>query len=69
MRAWVAGLTPGDLERAVTVNGLEGRSLATYLLHVIEHGVTEFAAASAILGELGHEITDMSVLTYLEEAA
>jgi uncharacterized damage-inducible protein DinB len=69
MRAWLAGLTPDDLDRAVTVNDLDGRSLAMYLLHVIQHGVTEFAAASAILGELDHEITDMSVLTYLEEIA
>ena len=65
MRSWIASLSPVDLDAPVTVNGLEGRSLAMYLLHVLEHGVTEFAAAAAILGELGHEIADMSVLQYL----
>ncbi len=47
----------------------DGRSLELYLLHVIEHGITEFTAAAAILGELGHPITDMAVLHYLDAVA
>jgi hypothetical protein len=39
-----------------------------YLLHVVEHGVTEFSIASGLLDELGREVGDLSVLRMLAEA-
>jgi uncharacterized damage-inducible protein DinB len=66
-RTWLAGLTPADLEAATSVNGLDGRSVAVYLLHVVEHGVTELSIASGLLGELGHEVGDLSILRMLAE--
>ncbi len=67
VRDWLAGLSDEELAAPVTVNGLEGRSLETYLLHVVEHGVTEFTMASAILGETGHETGELSILNFLDE--
>ena len=67
VRDWLAGLSPDDLAEPVTVNGLEGRSLETYLLHVVEHGVSEFQMASAILGEVGYETGELGLLNFLDE--
>jgi uncharacterized damage-inducible protein DinB len=66
-RSWLAGLTLADLDAPTSVNGLDGRSLAVYLLHAVEHGVTEFAIASGLLDELGHEVGDLSILRMLAE--
>jgi uncharacterized damage-inducible protein DinB len=67
MRDWIAGLSADDLAEPVTVNNLKGRPLETYLLHVIEHGITEFAMAAAILGEMGHEVGEFSFVNFLDE--
>jgi uncharacterized damage-inducible protein DinB len=67
VRDWLAGLSDEDLAAPVTVNGLEGHSLETYLLHVVEHGITEFTMASAILGETGHETGELGYLKYLDD--
>ncbi|HET8785946.1 MAG TPA: DinB family protein [Candidatus Limnocylindrales bacterium] len=65
-RDWLATLTPADLDAPTTVNGLDGRPLAVYVLHVVEHGVTEFSIASGLLDELGHEVGDLSILRMLD---
>jgi uncharacterized damage-inducible protein DinB len=67
-RAWLATLGPADLDAATSVSGLDGRPLAVYLLHVIEHGVTEHSTAAGLLDELGHEVGDLSILRMLNEA-
>jgi uncharacterized damage-inducible protein DinB len=67
-REWLSALGPADLDEPTSVNGLDGRPLAVYLLHVIEHGVTEFSIASGMLDELGHEVGDLSILRMLDEA-
>lgn len=67
--AWVGGLSAADLAAPVTVNGLDGRSLATYLLAVVTHGVTELVAAAAILEQLGHPTGDLGLLNFLDEVA
>lgn len=67
-RQWLAGLTAADLEAPTSVNGLDGRPLAVYLLHVVEHGVTELSIASGLLDELGHQVGDLSILRMLGEA-
>jgi uncharacterized damage-inducible protein DinB len=66
-RAWVGGLSAADLAGPVTVNGLDGRSLATYLIAVVAHGITELAAAAAILEQLGHPTGDLGLLDFLDE--
>jgi uncharacterized damage-inducible protein DinB len=66
-RAWVDGLSAADLAGPVTVNGLDGRSLGTYLIAVVAHGITELAAAAAILEQLGHPTGDLGLLNFLDE--
>jgi uncharacterized damage-inducible protein DinB len=61
-RAWVATLTPADLDASTSVNGLDGRPLSDYLHHVVVHGATELAIASGLLADLGHEVGDISIL-------
>jgi uncharacterized damage-inducible protein DinB len=69
MRDWIGGLSAGELEQPVTANGLEGYALEIYLMHVIEHGVTEFTSAAAILGQLGRSTGDLGVLNLLDDIA
>jgi hypothetical protein len=51
------------------VNGLGGRSLETYLLHVVEHGITEFTKAAAILAQVGQDPGELSLIAFLDEVA
>jgi uncharacterized damage-inducible protein DinB len=69
MRAWLAGISAADLAAPVTVNGLEGYKLEIYLLHVVEHGVTELATAAAILAAMGRSTGDLGVLDALDHLA
>jgi uncharacterized damage-inducible protein DinB len=69
MRAWIDGLSPENLGAPVTVNGLEGYPLSMYLLHVIEHGVTEMTTAAAILTEMGHTVGELGLLNALDDLA
>lgn len=65
-RAWLATLAPDDLDAPTSVNGLDGRLLADYLHHVVMHGATEFAIASGLLADMGHEVGDISILRMLD---
>jgi uncharacterized damage-inducible protein DinB len=67
VRDWLASLSDDDLAAPTTVNGLEGHPLETYLLHVVEHGVTEFTMASAILEQVGQETGELGILIFLNE--
>jgi uncharacterized damage-inducible protein DinB len=69
MREWLVGLSAADLVAPVTVNGLEGYTLEIYLLHVVEHGVTELASAAAILAAMGRSTGDLGVLDALDVLA
>jgi uncharacterized damage-inducible protein DinB len=68
-RDWLTGLTPAELAAQVAVNGLEGYPLEVYLLHVVEHGVTELTSAAAILHELGRSAGELGVLNALDDLA
>jgi uncharacterized damage-inducible protein DinB len=68
-QAWVGGLSDADLAAPMTANGLDGRSLSTYLMAVITHGITELVAAAAILEGLGHPTGDLGLLNFLDETA
>jgi uncharacterized damage-inducible protein DinB len=65
MRSWLDGLDATALATSVAVNGLDGRPLSTYLLHVLAHGIGELFVAAAILRELGHEAGDIGLLESL----
>src|SRR5262249_5419246 len=67
--AWIGGLTPAELAGPVTVNGLDGRPLSTYLTAVVMHGITELTAAAAILEQLGQPVGDLGLLDFLDEVA
>lgn len=69
MRTWIGGLDGRTLAAPVTANGLEGYALEIYLLHVVEHGVTEFTSAAAILTELGRSPGELGVLNALDDLA
>ena len=69
MRAWIGAMSPADLARPVTVNGLEGYAMAIYLVHVIAHGITEISSAAAILNELGRSTGDLGLLNALDDLA
>jgi uncharacterized damage-inducible protein DinB len=69
MRAWLDGLPKGELEQPVRRNGLEGFPLSVYLLHVIQHGVTELATAAAILHGLGRTTGDLGLLDAMDDLA
>ena len=66
-RAWIGRLAQTDLASPVTVNGLEGYPLSIYLLHVVEHGVTEFTSAATILDGLGVPPGELGLLNALDE--
>jgi uncharacterized damage-inducible protein DinB len=67
MRRWIESLSTLDLEHPTTVNGLEGYSLSIYLLHVLEHGVTELVTAAAILEQIGRSTGDLGLLNFLDD--
>ena len=68
-REWLGGLSPADLAAPVTLNRLEGYPLEIYLLHVVEHGVTELTSAAAILHDLGRSAGELGVLNALDDLA
>jgi uncharacterized damage-inducible protein DinB len=65
MRDWLDGLDAEALAASTTVNGLDGRPMSTYVLHVLSHGIGELFVAAAILRELGHDAGDIGLLESL----
>ena len=66
MFAWLSGLTDDDLSAPVTVNGLEGFPLATYLVHIVMHGIESFSAAALLLHQRGQSMGDVGYLDYVD---
>jgi len=66
-RAWLDGLSAGDRAAPTTINGLDGRSIDTYLLHVITHGLLELGGAAGLLHEMGQPLGDIGLTTALAE--
>ena len=65
-RAWLPGLTDDELAAPRTVNGLEGFSLSTYLVHIVMHGVESFSAAAIILDRAGHSMGEVGFLDFVD---
>ncbi len=67
--AWLNGLTDEALSAPVTVNGLDGFALSTYLVHVVMHGVESFSAAAILLHRAGSSMGDVGFLDFRDVAA
>ncbi len=68
MRAWLSGMTEDDLAAAVTVNGLEGFTLSTYLVHIVMHGIESLSAAAILLHRAGRSMGDVGYLDFIDVA-
>jgi uncharacterized damage-inducible protein DinB len=66
--AWLSELTDDELAAAVTVNGLEGFALSTYLVHVVMHGVESLSAAAILLHRSGRSMGDVGFLDFVDAA-
>jgi uncharacterized damage-inducible protein DinB len=66
MLAWLSELTDDDLSAPVTVNGLEGFPLSTYLVHVVMHGIQSFSAAAILLHQRGQSMGDVDYLDFVD---
>ncbi|MEJ7748510.1 MAG: DinB family protein [Candidatus Limnocylindrales bacterium] len=64
--AWLAGLSDDALSAPVTVNGLDGFPLSTYLVHVVMHGVESFSAVAILLHRAGHSVGDAGYLDFVD---
>jgi uncharacterized damage-inducible protein DinB len=64
--SWLANLSDADMAAAVTVNGLEGFPLSTYLVHVVMHGVESLSAAAILLHRAGHSVGDVGFLDFVD---
>lgn len=63
---WLAAMTDDDLAAPVTVNGLEGFPRATYLVHVVMHGIESLSAAAILLHRAGRSIGDVGYLDFVD---
>jgi uncharacterized damage-inducible protein DinB len=63
---WLSGLTETHLAEAVTVNRLEGFPLATYLVHVVMHGVESLSAVAILLQRAGEPMGDVGYLDFID---
>jgi uncharacterized damage-inducible protein DinB len=67
--AWLSDLSEADLAAPATENGLEGLPLATYLVHVVMHGVESFSAAAILLHRAGQSMGDVGFLDFVDAMA
>jgi uncharacterized damage-inducible protein DinB len=63
---WLTDLTDEALGTPVAANGLEGYPLATYLVHVVMHGIESISAAAILLHRTGHSIGDVGFLDFAD---
>ena len=68
MLAWLEDLTEANMAAPVTVNGLEGFALSTYLVHVVMHGIDSLSAAAILLDRAGTSIGDVGYLDFIDSA-
>jgi uncharacterized damage-inducible protein DinB len=63
---WLSELTDEELSAPVTVNGLEGFPLSTYLVHVVMHGIESMSAAAILLHGTGHSMGEVGFLDFID---
>ena len=63
---WLSELTDDELAAPVTVNGLEGFPLSTYLVHVVMHGIESLSAAAILLHRTGHSVGEVGYLDFMD---
>lgn len=63
---WLSELTEDQLGAAVTVNGLEGYPLSTYLIHVVMHGIESLSAAAILLHRTGQSMGEVGYLDFVD---
>lgn len=63
---WLSELTEDELAAPVTVNGLEGFPLSTYLVHVVMHGIESLSAAAILLHRAGQSIGEVGYLDFVD---
>lgn len=66
MLACLSELTDDELAAPVTVNGLEGFPLSTYLVHVVMHGIQSLSAAAILLHQRGQSMGDVDYLDFVD---
>ena len=63
---WLAGLTDNDLAAPLSVNGLKGYALSTYLIHVAMHGIESLTAAAILLHRAERSVGDVGYLDFVD---
>ena len=64
--AWLAGLSDAGLVAPVTLNGLDGFPLSTYLIHVVMHGIESLSATAVLLHRAGASMGDVGFLDFMD---
>jgi uncharacterized damage-inducible protein DinB len=63
---WLSRLSDDDLAAPVSVNGLEGFALSTYLVHVVMHGIESLSAAAVLLHRAKRSVGDVGYLDFVD---
>lgn len=64
MRSWLSNLTDDDLSSPVSVERAGGPPLWVYLIHVMEHGLTELSDAAVLLNRAGQPVGSITFLDF-----
>lgn len=64
MSSWLTTLTNDDLSSPVSVERAEGPPLWVYLIHVMEHGLTELSDAAVLLNRAGQPTGPITFLDF-----
>ncbi len=71
MRAWLAGLSDADLQRAFAYKNLKGQPMETILwqglVHMINHGTQHRAEVAVLLTDFGQSPGDVDMIVYFRE--
>jgi uncharacterized damage-inducible protein DinB len=66
MRAWLAGLTDGDLDAPPVRDEDQGQPLWVFVMHLVSHGIQQFSEAAVLLTRAGHSPGDIGFLEFIQ---